>query len=423
MTRRLDFDDQSPFGSETALDRARKLSQALSDAARKARFSTRSRNAMAGGGFGARRGARLMSLLVRISFVLLVVVPTLAASIYYGIVASDQYVAEARFTVMGGEIPASDSLGKVSGFPAEAIIQDTLIVTNFIHTRAAVEKLEKLVGLRERYSRSDVDAIARFDATEPIEKFIRYWEGMSDVSTKMPSGIVELKVRAFSAADSVEITRAVVKMSEDLINELNERMNGDAVRSAEHELQVAAQRLAVARGALEKARNEEGMLDAGKSGDAMTLLITGLKGSLLQMQKEYDSSLKAVSETAPQMRAFRTRIDATRAQIAELEAQLTTTGGGGEGRSVSQALNRFTTLDLERQIAERIYTGAASALEVARLVADRKMMYLNVFVEPVPPQEPRLPRRVLYPSIAFLCSLAAWGAVVGLGTMIRNNMA
>ncbi|NLH82932.1 MAG: lipopolysaccharide biosynthesis protein [Phyllobacteriaceae bacterium] len=422
MTGRIDFDDESRLGSETALDRAKKLSQALSDAARKARFSTRSRNAMAAGGFGARRGARLMTFLTWGAFVVLVAVPVLAASIYFGIIASDQYVVETRFTVMGGEIPNPDNLGKFSGVPAMAIVQDTQIVTNYIHTRAAVEKLEQRVGLRELYSRPETDFAARFDPSEPIEQFVRYWEGMSKVSIGMPSGIVDLQVRAFSATDGVNISRAILKVCEELINELNDRMNGDAVRAAERELQTASQRLAAARGALEKARNEEGVLDAGKSGDAMTLLITGLKGSLLQMQKEYDSSLRVVSESAPQMRAFRTRIETTRAQIAELEAQLTSTGSD-QGRSLSQAMSRFSTLDLERQIAERLYTGAASALEVSRLVAERKMMYLNVFVEPVAPQEPRLPRRVLYPLVVLVGSLVTWGVLIGLATAVRNNMA
>ena len=58
-------------------------------------------------------------------------------------------------------------------------------------------------------------------------------------------------------------------------------------------------------------------------------------------------------------------------------------------------MSKFAELDLEHQIAQRLYTSATTALESARMVAEHKMMYINTFVRPAVPQDSRYPRRLL----------------------------
>ena len=79
----------------------------------------------------------------------MVAVPNLVVSIYFGLIASDQYVSEAKFTVSSGAIPKMDELGSVTGVPPILIVQDTQVVTSYIHSRAMVEQLERTVGLRD----------------------------------------------------------------------------------------------------------------------------------------------------------------------------------------------------------------------------------------------------------------------------------
>ena len=127
--------------------------------------------------------------------------------------------------------------------------------------------------------------------------------------------------------------------------------------------------------------------------------------------------------TAPQMRTLKARIDAGQAQIAELEAKLTATDPAEAGQTLSNSMTKFAELDLEHQIAERLYAGAAASLELAKLTGEHKLMYLNTFVRPVAPQEPRYPKRILYTAAVVLGSLAAWGALVGGVAVARNHMA
>lgn len=408
----------------TALERARYVSQALSDAARRARFSSKSRKNLSGGGFAARKGAAAFRWMMIISFWLIVGIPGAIAVAYFGFIASEQYRVDVQFTVAGGEPIMADGLTAITGIPSITIIQDIQIVTNFLQSRAAVELIQAKVDLRGKYSSDKADWFARFNPDKPIEKFVRHWQKMISVAIKLPGGIVDFRVRAFTPEDARDIAQAAMEVSEELINDLNQRQNTDAMRNAEQDVERASKRLMEARVALEQARNTAGILDVSASVQSLNTLINELRSSMLKMQQEYQTQLRVVAETAPQMRNLRSRIETTKAQIIEIEAQLTSTRRSATtDNTLALSMTRFAVLDLERKIAEKLYAGAVSTLEVARLTAERKRMYLNTFVQPALPQEAQYPRRILFSSSALLILLIIWGSMVGIAGVVRNYMA
>ena len=409
--------------TKSALEHAKDVSTALKESARRARFSKRSRQASGADGFKANRVARLMRLLVIVSFILVCAIPTLSIATYYAFFASNQYVSEAQFTVAGSMMPSVDGLPSLGGIPAIAVIQDTQIVTNYVTSRAAVEKLEASVQLKDLYAKPNIDFISRLNPKKPIEKRVEYWKRMVTASIKMPSGIVSLQVRAFSPEEAKLITEAVVHDSEQLINEMDQRMHQDAVQSADSQVASASTRLADTRLALEKARNDSGILDAVKTADAVNSILNGVRSALLQLQQEYQTQLKVVSENAPQMRLLKSRIDATAIQINELEAQLTQKPGSlSSDPTISSAVSRFSELDLEHKIAERLYAGALTALEIARLTAQKRTMYLTTFIHPQVSQDAEYPHRITNSLIAAFTSLIAWGLVCMVLGLIRKRL-
>ena len=357
------------------------------------------------------------------SFYLAVVIPALASVVYYGFIASDQYVAVADFTVMGGEPVPLDGLGAMTGIPAAAIIQDTQIVTSYLQSRAAVEKLQALVDLRAAYSDPSIDRWSRLQPNRPIERFVSYWNKMVSTAIKMPSGAVEVRVKAFKPEDAARIAQAALTLCEGLINDLNERMNHDEVANAEEELRRATARLTQTQVALEQARNDRGMLDATKAADALNKLILDSREALLQMQGQYDAQLRFVSAAAPQSRALKVKIDATQAQLQELQARLTGTQDVKGQQSLAASMTKFAELDLEHTVSQSLFTGATTSLEAARVTAEYKMMYLNTFVKPIAPEQAEYPRRWLQMLLISGGALAVWGVCCAIALTIRNNMA
>jgi capsular polysaccharide transport system permease protein len=418
----------TPFDqSFDVMERAKVVSRSLSDAARRARFSTRARSALRGGSSQVRGGAMAMRIVAVALFIIMVAVPNLVAVTYYGLLASDQYVSEARFTVSTAALPKMDGVGSVTGVPPILIVQDTQIVTNYIHSRAMVDELEKTMALRDVYSSSEIDGWARFRKAKPIEKFVKYWEHMSDVSISMPAGIVVLNVRAFSPDDAKRIAQAVVKLSEKLINDINERMRHDTVAASEVDLRRASDALGRARLKLEAARNEEGLVDVGQTNLAMSGLISGLQGDLLRAQQDYQTQSRYVDDTAPQMRVLKSRIASMSTQLDDMKAQVTAPTKNPISaiaeKTLSGKMTKFAELDLDQRIAEKRYAQAIAAVEAARLLNERKMLYLHEVVAPALPEDAKYPKRGLSIGMTFLASIFAWGVTFGMIAFVRNHMA
>ncbi len=422
-----DSGDPTALTASNALQRAQAISRALTDAARRARFSTRARGAYRGDSFEARRGSKFFRLLAIVLFVLFVAVPNVTAIVYYGLLASDQYVSEAKFTVSSGLIPKMDEMGSVTGVPPILIVQDTQVVTNYIHSRPMVEELQRTVGLRDIYSSPSIDWWARFRKNKPIEKFTDYWEKMSDTSITLPSGIVTLTVRAFSPEEAKRIADAVIMLSENLINDLNDRMRRDTVLASERDMKQAAQDLGHARMQMEFERNAEGLIDVDQTNKALSGLVGDLQADLLKAQQEYNTQITYVTPDAPQMQILKSRITAMKTQLEQLQAQLTSQSERSTSAIADKALSgkmtKFAELDLDERIAEKRYALTVAAVESARMMSERRMLYLHEIVAPALPEESKYPKRWLFTGMTLLASLIAWATAVAAAAFVRNHMA
>lgn len=413
---------EKPPGGLT--ERAKIVSHALSEAARRARFSSRARGAYRDKSFEARRGARAMKIVKMILFAVVVVAPNILSVIYYGFVAANQYLSKAQFTVSSGAIPKLDNIGSVTGVPAMVIMQDTQIVTNFIESRAIVERLQPKIDLREIYGASSIDWWSRLPKDSPIEKFMIHWAKMTETSIAFPSGVVSLTVKAFSPEDAKRVAETIIALCEEMLNSLNERMRRDMVASAEQDFKRAGHQLKEASAKLEKARNAEGVIDVKQTGLILASLFSQTERDLLKAQNDYQTRLRYISEQAPQMRVLKSRIAALGEQVEMLKGQLTSQGGAESSKpTLSATATRLSGLGLEQEIMEKRYASASMLLEAARVASDRQMLYLQEVVAPALPEDARYPRRVLAISMVFASSLILWGAAVGLLSFLRNNMA
>ena len=395
-------------------ERAALVAKALSEAARRARFSTKKRRSLTAGGYGAKRGDRLLRLIKVWTFVGIVAVPTVLTAIYLFFIASDQYTAEARFTVRGGMPSSMESIGSLSTSPGMLIVQDTQIILNYMTSRAMVTALNKSVGLDRLYSKPDIDFLSRMKKNASIEKRVRYWKRHLSLEVQMPAGIVIFTVQAFSPDDAVTISRAAIEASEQLVNDMNKSMLADAIALASSERERAQANLSITRANLEKARNAEGILSAEAASTALMDLMGQVKQQSIRLQEEYQAQLKFVSADAPQMKSMKTKIDAANEELGKLQNQMTndTDAPDATDKVLAGSMSRLDYAKLNNTIAAGIYAGSLAALEQAHLANELKLMYINTFVQPVPADQPRYPMRTLDMIYVVGGSLAMWGAVL-----------
>jgi capsular polysaccharide transport system permease protein len=344
-------------------------------------------------------------------FLALFATPAALAVVYFSLMASSHYTSEARFAVRGGARPPMDTISALTGLASFTQVQDSLIVVNYVKSQALVEALDSQLDLRTIFGRDGIDWFSRFNADDPIEDLVKYWQWHIKTSLEAPSGIVTMRVSAFSPEEALRIANATVDLSERLVNTLSARARQDAVADAEAELARAETRLTNALATMRDLRNQQATLDPQRTAEGIGRLISELRLEKIRLEQELTASERGnVSESAPQVQIMRTRVDVIGEQITGLEQLLTSQDDTGPG-TIAGKITRFDAFKLEQQIAEKQYTLAADALERARVNAEGKHVYLATFVHPVLPRNSTYPKRVLF----SLLGIAAAALLYAIG--------
>ena len=186
---------RTPTGQPvTTADRSHAVAESLRQVARVSRFADRKK------GIRSYQSHNKSDPVIPILFALCFALPTLLGVIYYGLLASDRYVTEARFALrpaLGStEKASSDQVGTSKGVVSQMVAQDSLVAINYIHSRPMIEVLEKDLPVREMFARDGIDYLSRFNADKPIERFVHYWNERVATKIESGSGIISLTVNA-----------------------------------------------------------------------------------------------------------------------------------------------------------------------------------------------------------------------------------
>jgi capsular polysaccharide transport system permease protein len=368
-----------------------------------------------------------------ISFVALVVVPSFATVIYFALIASDQFTAEARFAVRQIEPESHEAILNASNIGPNDTAragpnkistttdsnlsftmtgQNEYLVTNYIHSRAIVDDLKTRMNLREIFRRPEADFWARLKRDASIEELVDYWFSMVSTYVDAPSGIVTLQVRAFRAEDAVAIANAVLQLSETLVNRISDRARRDAMAMSEQEVRRTYGLMQAALAEMRRYRDSSGIIDPVQAGTEIGQLLLPLLTEKIRLEGALFVASRDLDDSAPTIKALKSQLTTTEQQIAALKVKLT--NPDGSSNTLAASLAKFEELELKRQFAERLYTLAQADLDRARVRAERQTVYLTVFVPPSPPQESRYPRPIAFPILIFVGLTILWA----IGAMI-----
>ncbi len=353
--------------------------------------------------------------LIKLSAILIIIVPTLLAGLYYGLVASDQYAVEVRFSVRGISSGAGgDLLSMVTGIPSGGSpAADSYILMDYIRSREIIEKLRKLVDLNQIYGPQKADFLSAFDPEEPIEEFVEYWKKMITLSYDSSSQIIVVEVRAFTPRDARLVAEKILKLSEQLVNELSAKARQDAVGHAEKEVARMEKRLRKARQAVRLFREKEKVIDPSKTAESKLGILSQLEVQLASEKAKLSSMIQFMDKDSPRIKVLVGKIKALEQQIEAERARLGR-GKGNEGDALASLLEQYRYLLTQQEFAEKAYASALTSLETARLEAGRQQRYLATFVHPSLPQKALYPKRIRNFLLTFVISVMIWA----IGTLV-----
>jgi capsular polysaccharide transport system permease protein len=359
-----------------------------------------------------------------LSFIVVVLLPVAIAAIYEFAIAADQYVAEFRMTLRTADAPRVEAVALFGGGAAQtSVASESQVVTQFIASRAIVDKLNPKLDLRRMFAPSEADWWTRLSLPASIEQLVYYWQDQVDPFYDTTTGTIIVRARAFTPADALALSQEIVGASEALINDLSARARHDALSYAEAEVASSETRLTKALAAIRQFRDRAGMIDPGKAADANAILTTKLRDDLVKANSQLATLKALVREDTPMIRVLKARIHALETEQHNLAREMTTSSMTPNGvPALSQELGSYEALDAERKFAETAYQHALEGLDRARDNADRQHIYVESFVPPSLPQESLYPRRWRSLGTVTLVAFAIW-AIGGLAVQsIRDHL-
>lgn len=367
------------------------------------------------GGLLGKLGARLRKWRW---FAIVVIAPTLIASIYYGFIAADIYVSESRFVVKAPDKRAS-SMGSFSSFMQSAGLgggqEQSSEILGYLRSRDALQDVSKSVDVRDIYSAEEADWLSGFPAPLSegnFEDLYDYYSSMVFAGPDAETGLTILRVNAFRPEDAQELNAGLLDLGEQLVNRLNERINSKAITEAEDRVRLAEQRVRNARVELAAFRNRSDLLNPEQQGMAVLSVSSNLITQEAAMRAKL-AEVQAATPNHPSLPAMRERVAALSQQVAEQTGRAVGTPGG-----IASKLGGYETLLVEQEFATQMLTAAQASLEQARAEAVSQQYYLERVVEPNRPDDALLPARmksILAVLFASLCLyLVGWMLVVGI---------
>lgn len=328
----------------------------------------------------------------KLAFVLVVLMPTVASSVYYGLIASNRFVSEAQYVVRGVSTQRATGIDILfRTFGISRAVDDTNVVQNYLLSRDAVRALEAKVPLRRIFSVTSADWVARFPRPwrdDSFESLYDYYRDRVQIVTNSKSGITELSVETFRPEDSSAIATALLETAEEMVNRLNERARNDLVDAAQREVQHSETALLKIQKHLTMYRNRELVVDPMKNSAAILETIGVLTNEHAQASARL-SEVEATTPQSPLRHGLRAQLTSLQQQIANQRLLL-----AGDDKALATNLSTYERLTLERALADNRLGAATTAYLAARQEAQRKQIYVERIVSPNLSDESTAPRRL-----------------------------
>jgi capsular polysaccharide transport system permease protein len=345
-------------------------------------------------------------------FVVLVVAPTLIATIYYLLIAAPLYTSEAQFVAyQKGMVQSSAGLGSILASVGVSAGQDEISayeVQDYMTSRTAILELSRTAGLGDIVGRPEGDFLYRFPRLferPTTENLFKAYPRFVTVDYNLQTGISTLKVRAFRARDAHDLAEALLDRGEAWVSGLNDRALHDTLSQAQRQVADAEASLVAAQAALTSYRSKERLIDPEKAAASNQELLGRLE-TQVAMVRAQRGALAASAPQSPELPILDRQISALTDQV---EAERTRTAG--EDDSLAPKVASYERLTLERDLSARTVEAAVAELQGARLDARRQQMYLDRVVSPSIPDAADEPQRLKMIFLVLVSSLLAYGIV------------
>lgn len=344
-------------------------------------------------------------------FLWVVVVPTALAILYFGFIASPVYISESRFVIYSPnqQVSSSGLAGLFSAFGGSNSGSAAQTVSSYISSWDAMTALNRAYDLRKIYGSDTIDIFDRFGGIfHPFHsdvKLLKYYRAMVSDNFDSATGISQLRVSAYTAADAHKMNAFLLSRSQAIVNRLNEHARQKAVDYAQLNVDHAERKLKDATLALARYRNVHGVFSPPAQSNLQLNLISRLQDQLIS-QKANLEALQAHAPHNPQIPVLRSGIKGLEQEIAAEKSKVT-----GSQSSLASKDIEYERLTINQLLAQKLLEDSFTSLQQARVTAQKQELYLETISRPNLPDAPQEPKRLQDIVATLIISLMVWGVL------------
>lgn len=356
-----------------------------------------------------------------LSFVLLVVLPTVLAFGYLMLRAEDQYASTVAFSVRAeDQQSAIELLGGLGGLSSGSS-SDTDILHEYIQSQQLVKKIDSYLDLRGLYAQPEDDIVFRFDPDGSIEDLLSYWNRMVQIFYDSGNGMIEIRVKAFSPEQAQGIAQAILDESTLLINELTEIARADTTKYARDELEKTQAALRDIRQLITEFRSRNNIIDPDMELGVQSGLLNALQQQYSDALIELDLLRETTRASDPRVSQAERKIQVIEDRIRDERRKFGTSGDGVAGQTFTAIVSEFERLSVDLQFAEEAYLAARSTYESKLAEAERQSRYLAAHIKPTLAETAEYPRRYFTTLLIFILSFLGWCVLCLIYYSVRDR--
>ena len=326
----------------------------------------------------------------------IIVVPMVLAIIYYSLFAVDRYASTAQIVVVesGGAAAMTQQTAGAAILASNAkriSKEGTIFLYEYLTSPDLLAHLEKQLKWHDHFAAQYSDPFYWIGDEVSREDLLEFYQRMITVHVDEMTGLLSVEAQGLSPEFAQQTVDAMLKQSQSFIDDVSRQLASNQVRFAEEELIAARKDYESKRAALIEFQSKSSILDAEAYAKSQATIISTLEASLATEQANLKGLQTTLSANSPLVRQQQNKVAAIKKQLdAEKNALVSTSK---EGR-LNVVAAEFRKVSVDAQIAEDAYKLSVSALQNAKIEANKSVHSLVTVVQPNLPQDYSYPEKI-----------------------------
>ena len=334
-----------------------------------------------------------------------VMMPTLVVGYFLWFVATDMYESESTFRVQSADSGGAANSGILAQFlGGSGGGNDPVAVQTYIYSRDVLRLLDADHAWVAHFQAPNLDLLNRLEEYATFEEAYSHYQDKIKVSYDPSEGIIEMAVVASDPDTAQRFSTAIMGYAEKMVDDLSDRIKGDAISDSRRFLDQAETDLKAAQLAEAEVRKKQEIFSVETEvANAMTI-ITGMETELEALSGRLTNLRRVTSESDPRVQRIRNQVETLQNRIDQRRAGIAGNSQVND-RSLADINADLSRAQFDVQAAMAIFSSALQSHELARMNATRQQIYLTVIEQPSMPDEANYPQKPQMLALAFVSFL------------------